>query len=194
MEIRGSIFSITRHTSQNDKLYIILVIRYNIPFDTKYLKFCVWDESKLTHNGVQLKKDDTVIVNYHYDGCYTVLDEIEPQQYDVCFQCFMFHQQIDSQRFECEYCSSKFLTEPARKRLTLDLKVVEKTTKSFKYSLGLCLKFLDETTKTYYNATVFENSPLYDLVSKSALLKTYSVHAWKDFNSEYNTIDIVDIF
>ena len=193
IQLRGKIFSTTRLTSKNDNIYILLVIKYNIPFKTKYIKFCIWDESKLLSDGVQLKENAQVYITYHYDQSYPLLDEIKPQEHDECFRCFTNLEQADAQRMGCQFCGM-MRYEDHRERLDLNLKLIEVNIQSFKYSLGVCLKFYDEGTKLYFNATIFENCPLYRFVKETRTLNYYRVIAWKENNSVYNTIDIADIF
>ena len=191
--IRGRILSITQRRSQHDKPYILLVIQYNIPYKTKYIKFCLWDDSQLMYNDIRMKEDDAVEVLYRYEGSYPTLSLMTLSEgNDVCFRCYAFHEQANAQRMDCEYCRT-MRYEDHKVRLDLKLKLVEKTVKPFKYSSGLCLKFYDVSSSLYYEATIFEKNPLFHMFSGIKLLNDYQVIAWKENGSMYNRMDIVEI-
>ena len=191
--IRGTIHSDTKRISQNGEGYTLLVIRYNIPFKTMYLRFCIWDDNMLVHNNIRFKEGYAVDFMYEYAGHFPILSHTTLSEgHDVCFRCYAFHEQANAQRMECEYCRS-IRYEDHKERLALKVKLVEKTVKPFKYSSGLCLKFFDVKSSLYYEATIFEKNPLFNMISGIELLNDYQVIGWKENNSVYNRVDVVDI-
>ena len=192
----GRIVSMRHRVSKNNEGYTLLVIRCNIPYKTTYLKFCVWNDNKLNYNGSRANEGDDVSVNYTYEGTFPILSSIQfiDGGLGECFRCFAFREQnYSAQLMECPDCLS-ISSNQQRERINLTLTLVQKTVKPFKYSRGLCLKFVDRVTDRYYNATIFEKNPLFPSVSGIEILKNYRVFGWEENISKFSDIDIVDVY
>ena len=158
----------------NGQKYMLLTIKFNAPFATKYLRFCIWDEMKL----VGMKNlSDNVKVTYCYEGAFPVLKSIIPSEgHDECYQCRAFHEPHDAQMMTCNFCRS-IPHDEHKERLYTKLKLVEKSVRSYKYSKGLVLKFVMHNEFCYYT-TIYENHPLFDKYNNLDTMKLYNVIAW----------------
>ena len=194
----GRISSINHRVSKNDKEYYLLIIRFNIPFKTKYLKFCVWNDNKLNyanHVDARANEGDDVYVSYYYEGHFPILTSIHFIEGGLgdCPCCFAFYEQNYSTQPrncpDCQHISSK----DRKERIDSKLQLIDKKMKYFKYSQGLCLKLFDETTGLNYSTTIFEKNPIFESVVKFELKKSYRVVGWKE-NGKFSDIDIVDVY
>lgn len=175
ISVRGRILTLFNHT----KGYTVLHIQQNVPFKSKYLKFYLLDVSMLG----DLKEGDDVLVSYHYQGHMTALDTIERSVHVECHRCKTFIEEIKQMEFDCCEKAVK------RRYINKQLELVEKMVKNFKFSKGLCLKFVDGEGE--YRAIIFENSPLFTKLSDVEPLKSYTVAGWEE--SMYDNIDIVQM-
>ena len=144
----GKIYDI----SQSDKGYFKLTIAVNTPFKTRFLKFCLWDNEPLKYKGESFKEGNSVRVNYYHQDNFPKFLSMEPQPIDQCPKCFTFYEGSDAQRIDCpEYCSTH--TE-IKERVDKTVKLVSNTIKSFRYSPGRCLVFIDDNSSETFQCTI----------------------------------------
>lgn len=184
---RGKVFSVDKH----EKGYLMMAIQYNVPFMSRFLKFFLWDESKITIDGEQVKEGEDVIVDFIYDGYLPILKNIERERqgHDVCFRCRTFLEPQNAQRMDND-CCDHIRYEDQKERIDMDLKLVGKSVKEYKYSKGMYLEFSDDVRGEKYNTMIFENNPLFSKNAGVELLNKYRVVGWKE---QGNAIDVVEI-
>ena len=178
--------------TDNEKGYTAVVIATQIPWKTVYKKFNVWNKAKLLNNGEQFKLEDEVRITY-VDSKFPKLKEIESVMLDSCAVCFSFYEVENAQRMDCGFCS--VYDEEKRDRVNTTLKLISNKTKTYTYSDGCCLTFVDEDTDTTYFTCVFENSPFYSDLTHLETKTYYRVLGWvaKKTDDENFFIDLVDI-
>ena len=184
----GKVFEI----SDNEKGYTTVIVALQVPWITEYKKFIVWKKTRLLNNGELFKLGDHVRVTY-INSKFPKLKQMESLLLDSCPVCFAFYEVEDAQRGDCGNCSVD--DEEKQERVNASLKLVSKKTKTYTYSDGCCLTFVDEEKDTAYFACVFKNKPFY---SKLALLQTngyYKVVGWITRTTDDGDfmIDIVDL-
>ena len=190
MSSLGKIYEISR----SSKGYTKLVITVNIPFKTKYLKFCIWDDTQLVYKGVSFREDDEVRVDYYYQENFPRFSSMTPQPIDMCPICFCFHEEIDAQRMDCQYCST-YDTAQCKERVNQSLKLVSHSIKNYRYSRGQCMVFINDSTGEVFNCVVYESNPLFSKLGALELLNLYTVVGWKENPSfKCNTLDVIDVY
>ena len=191
MSSLGKIYEISR----SSKGYVRLVITVNTPFKTKYLKFCVWDDTQLIYRGVSFKEGDSVRVDYYYQDNFPRFSSMTPQPIDLCPICFCFHEETNAQRMDCQYCST-YAVEQYKERINHRLKLVANYTKNCLYSRGQCMTFIIDSTGEVFNCVVYESNPLFSKLGALELLNLYTVVGWKETPNYKvcNMLDVIDIY
>ena len=190
MSSLGKIYEISR----SSKGYTKLVIIVNIPFKTKYLKFCIWDDTQLIYKGTPFREDDSVRVDYYYLDNFPRFSSMTPQPIDLCPICFCFHEETDAQRMDCQYCST-YATEQYKERVNESLKLLSNYTKICRYSRGQCMVFINDSTGEVFTCIVYESNPLFSKLGELELSNLYTVVGWKENPSfKCNTLDVIDIY
>ena len=188
----GKIYEI----SQASKGYFKLTISTNLPFATKFLKFCLWDNSQLSHDGKLFKQGDQIIVNYYYQDIFLRLVSMIPQPFDECPVCSCFYEMSDAQRIDCSQCSN-YAKDQVKERVHSSLTLVANWVKDCKYSKGQSMVFIDNDTKKTLNCIVYENHPIFSKLANIQLLNEYTVIGWKQScnNLKINSkVDVIDIY
>ena len=190
MSSLGKIYEISR----SSKGYTKLVIIVNIPFKTKYLKFCIWDDTQLIYKGTPFREDDSVRVDYYYQDNFPRFSSMTPQPIDMCPICFCFHEETDAQRMDCQYCST-YATEQYKERVNESLKLLSNSTKNCRYSRGQCMVFINDSTGEVFTCIVYESNPLFSKLGELELSNLYTVVGWKENPSfKCNTLDVIDVY
>ena len=192
-ESLGTLYEISR----SNRGYTKLVITVNIPFKTKYLTFCIWDDTQLVYKGKPFKEGDSVRVEYYYQDNLPIFSSMTPEPIDLCPICFCFLEQISAQRMDCQYCST-YATEQYKERINQSLKLIYNSTKAgfqFYRSREQCMSFINDSTGEVFNCAVYESSPLFSKVGALELLNIYTVVGWKE-NSTFkcSMLDVIDIY
>ena len=115
----------------NEKGYVRLTVKIQIPYDTKYLKFNIWKNQDLS----EFKVDDAVEVDYGKKRGFNVLNKIDKYGFQECFQCAAYISYTNSQPVECEGC----LTMVPQERIDEKVNLTEFDSKQCKYGLGFRL-------------------------------------------------------
>ena len=174
----------------------------NIPFKTKYLKFCIWDDTQLIYKGTPFREDDSVRVDYYYQDNFPRFSSMTPQPIDLCPICFCFHEEIDAQRIDCQYCST-YATEQYKERVNESLKLLSNCTKNccdsrgqcMVDSRGQCMVFINDSTGQVSTCIVYESNPLFSKLGGLELSNVYTVVGWKETSSfKCSTLDVIDIY
>ena len=85
------------------KGYTRLTVSHNVPFNTRHLKFNVWDQEHLQTDEMKpFKKNDTVFIEYSYKNGYPRLHKIEEKLIDSCPVCYSSLEALNAQRMECD--------------------------------------------------------------------------------------------
>ena len=190
-ESLGKLYEISR----SSKGYTKLVITVNIPFKTKYLTFCIWDDTQLVYKGKPFKEDDSVRVEYYYEDNFPRFSSMTPEPIDLCPICFCFLEQINAQRMDCQYCST-YAAEQYKERINQSLKLVSNSTENYQHrSREQCMSFINDSTGEVFNCVVYESSPLFSKVGALELLNIYTVAGWKENPSfKCSMLDVIDIY
>ena len=177
-----------------EKGHFILTVQHNKPFKTNFLKFYLRDDSKLKVDEKTVTEGDAVIIEYHYDTHFPVLDDIWFEHmtfHDECPRCHAYLQGQLAQRMDPgAECCNYIPCEDHRNHIDKELKLVTKSVDKYKYSLGMELKFSDDETGDVYHTLIYENSPVFHNYSGIEILNKYRVIGWKEKN---NYIELVEI-
>ena len=190
-ESLGKLYEIARSSDG----YTKLVITVNVPFKTKYLTFCIWDDAQLVYRGTPFKEGDSVRVEYCYQDNFPRFSSMTPKPIDLCPICFCFLEQINTQRMDCRYCST-YAAEQCKERINQSLKLIANSTKNYQHpSRGQWMSFANDSTGEFFNCVVYESSPLFSKVGAFELLNMYTVVGWKENPSfKCSMLDVIDIY
>ena len=173
------------------KGYTRLTVSHNVPFNTKHLKFNVWDQEHLQTDEMKpFKKNDTVFIEYSYKNGYPRLHKIEEKLIDNCPVCYSSLEALNAQRMECDGCRSIPLCDHS-KRIHEQMKLVSNELCSYSLSSGRKLEFFHQKDSRIYNFVIFENDVLFEDVSAMQIGFEYVVTAWSAPNRKF--LKVVDI-
>ena len=171
--------------------YYKLVIRIQIPFDFKFLRFYIWNIKRLNINDEMLMVGENVKISYE-KGKFLKLKSIERVSLDLCEICGAYSER-NGVPIACDQCSD-ISKDCIKKRIDSDLKLIAKTEKQYTYSLGRRLTFVDKDNENYYFTIVYENEPMYPITDGLQLKKIYSVKGWEMCGSDDGyVIKVMDI-
>ena len=176
-----------------NKGYYKLVISNPIPFQTKILRFNVWDTKLLNKStGQQFDINEQVEVRYHLkDTKFLTLDRLLPATIDSCPICHNALPAIDTQRMDCHGCANlpldlhkEWVKEPMR--------LMSCTAKEYLYSTGYRIELLPQDSEKPFRFTcvIFPNSLLYSRLQTLKVGNVYNILGWK----KGNLLELLDMF
>lgn len=182
-------FAVIIQLDLTDTGYYKLAVRTQIPFDFRYLRFSVWDIKCLTIDNERATVGQHVKVVYE-TLAYKELKSLESASFISCENCSAFIEndkpRLRSKRMENNACKKCENLSTENVRVDTDLKLLSKTEKRYKYSLGIRLLFINEVTENRYIAMLYENDPIYSLAKELTCKNNYTVQGWaKDENGRY---------
>ena len=96
--------------------YCRLTLSVNKPFETKLLKFNIWDKNLLLkEDGLQFEVDDLVTVDYHIKASFPTLDAMKIASIVYCPICGNGLEELEILRIGCSDC--RLIPEAERKEL-----------------------------------------------------------------------------
>ncbi len=174
-----------------EKGYKRLTMTVNVPFETKVLKFNVWDEHRLLKDTLEpFKEGEDVAVEYHNQGSFLRLDKLKPAMIDSCPICYNNLEAIDAQRLDCTACSI-IPQDEQKTRVNCRMRLMSKNMQQYMYSKGFRIQLMLEEEDKTFTTVIFENNLLFPSVANLITDQNYFVVAWR---SKRDLLDIIDIY
>ena len=153
-----------------------LAIGCKIPFDFIVKRFHVFDYERRFAAEITDGSLVQFCTSPKTDG-YPELAEIEVTELESCFICDAYFLKTDT-KTTCGEC----LGLDKKQKIDNGLKLFLTNTKSYKYSKGLSLSFIDEADPYggLMIALVYENHPWYEGLQQLKVGEEYHVRAWVD--------------
>ena len=174
-----------------NKGYYKLVISNPIPFDTKLLRFNVWNTKLLNKStGQQYDINEQVEARYHLKNAkFPTLDELLPATIDSCPICYNTLPAIDTQRMNCDACSILPSSEH-KERINIPMRFESCTANEYLYSVGYRIELLPLDRDTPFTCVIFPNTLLYSRLQTLKVGNMYNVLAWK----KGDLLKVLDMF
>lgn len=171
---------------KNDKSvqgYYKLIIAINVPFDTIWMQFEVYDGLSETFNkGDEIK--------------FTYISEINPQLKHIekitaksCFICHAFYEIESSGELSCGMCKTVEKLDKHDKILRL----TKLTVKDYFYFKGIKAIFKDEETCEILYCRVSDESPLFQEFLSLYVGKCYYTTGWKGIYTDRKFLELTDV-
>ena len=175
-----------------NKGYYKLVVSTPIPFETKILRFNVWDTKLLNKStGDQFDINEQVKVRYHLkEAKFPTLDELLPATIDSCPICHNALPAIDTQRMDCHACSIIPPNEHKEWVNKEPMRLMSCTAKEYLYSLGYRIELLPLDCEKPFTCVIFPNTLLYSRLQTLKVGNVYNILAWK----KGNLLNLLDMF
>ncbi len=188
--IFGKVFGLK---SIDNGRYIRLSIATNVPFQTKVMKFNVWNKMLLKKDTSQpFEVNEEVEIEYTYKNSFLHLIKMKQASIDICPVCYKYLEATDAQRMDCTACSL-IPEEDQKTRVTAQMKLTSSVVKEYLHSPGYKLEFLLESENKRYVIVVFENNFLYNTIQKLSVGNSYFVIGWKS-KQPGALLEVVDIY
>ena len=160
---------------------IRLTLQCNLPFKTKYYTFVFWDTLKLKkEDNSSFALGETVEAECIYNTPFYKLIKLHSSIFETCPVCYQYLPVVDTQRINCNACTSGSITNNNKKiRIDKHLKLVKKWTKKGKYDIRvLHLHFYDKEILGGYRTVIYKRSPLYEKMCSLKKGETYEIVGW----------------
>ena len=187
-------YGLISEINPNTKGYTRLTISTNVPFQTKLIKFNVWDTLQLKKPTMMpFKVGEGVLVEYSYKDGYPQLVSMVSSHIDYCPVCYTSLQGIDAQRIEigCDKC--RLIPENEhKKRVNAQMQVVSKTLKQYSNSAGIKLELYCESENKAFAPVIFPSNIVFHTVENAKVGHKYWVVGWIAANGRF--LDVVDFY
>ena len=175
----------------HDRGYHKLIVSTPLPYETKFLRFCVWKPNILLNKdtGEQFKVEDKVKIVYHLkDSGFPCLDEVIRINIDNCPICDNALEVIDTQRMDCDACSV-LPTASQKQKISEAMTLLSCTRKEYQFSSGYHIELMPPNGVKPYVCVIFPKTLLFAKMHKLIVGNTYNVVAWR----RASLLDVLDI-